>query len=364
MVIQMNTSQMRAWAECGERALRSNIREIKGRLGPAKLLGVVKADAYGHGAVWASGILIEEGAAYLAVATPEEAARLREAGISVPILVFGIAGAEGAEESARFGITLTVADIETAASYSSAAARLGKTIKCHLKLDTGMMRLGFRETDGAARALRLPGLDFEGVYTHFAVSDTPGGEGYTRAQLAEFLRRAAELEKISGKPFALRHAANSGAIAGYPESLLDMARPGIMLYGYPGLAPVMELKTRVAQIKTLNTGDSVSYGRRYTAEKRGRAAVIPVGYADGLPRALSGKFSVLINGKAAAQIGTICMDMCVVDVTDIPEARAGSAVTVFGGERGFTAEDLAQKCGTISYEILCGISARVPRVYV
>ncbi|MDR2615407.1 MAG: alanine racemase [Oscillospiraceae bacterium] len=364
----MNT--LRTWAECGEDALRSNIRAIRAKLGSSRLLGVVKANAYGHGAVRVSEILLSEGASGLATATPMEAIQLREAGITAPILVFGIAPAECAETLALQDVALTVADYESAASYSSVASKLGKTLTCHLKLDTGMGRLGFQTTSDAARALALPGLRFDGVFTHFAASDEPSGKEYTLAQLHRFNDMASKLERAAGKRFSLRHAANSGAVASCPESLLDMARPGIMLYGYPGnlgnfgLTPVMELKTRVAQVKTLSKGESVSYGRRYIAAGPIRVAVLPIGYADGLPRVLSGKLSVLINGRAAAQIGTICMDMCVVDVTDIPEARAGTVVTVFGKTPGFTAADLAAKCDTISYEILCGVSTRVPRVYV
>jgi alanine racemase len=361
---------MRTWAECSGAALRSNIRELRKRLGGAALVGVVKANAYGHGDIWASKILVEEGAAYLAVATAEEAIALRGAGISAPILIFGITPPELAPELINLGLTQTVADIETARAYSRAAQKIGKTLKCHLKLDTGMGRLGFQSAGDAMRVLTLPGLEFEGVYTHFAMSGESGGEAYTRGQLAKFNAIVPELERAAGRRFALRHAANSGAVACYPEAILDMARPGIMLYGYPdnvpglALTPVMELKTRVVQIKRLAAGDSVSYGRRYTAARPGRAAVLPIGYADGLPRALSNNMSVLINGKPARQIGTICMDMCVVDFTDIPEARAGDTATVFGREKGFTAEDMAAKLGTISYEVLCGVANRVPRLCI
>jgi alanine racemase len=368
---------MRTWAECSGAALRSNIRELRKRLGGAALVGVVKANAYGHGDIWASKILIEEGAAYLAVATAEEAIALRGAGISAPILIFGITPPELAPELIGLGLTQTVADIETAQAYSRAAQKFDKTLKCHLKLDTGMGRLGFQSAGDAhlnspeaVLALTLPGLEFEGVYTHFATSGERGGETYTRGQLAKFNAIVPELERAAGRRFALRHAANSGAVAGYPEAMLDMARPGIMLYGYPDnvpgltLTPVMELKTRIAQIKRLAAGDSVSYGRRYTAARPGRAAVLPIGYADGLPRALSDNMSVLINGKPARQIGTICMDMCIVDLTDIPEARAGDTATVFGREKGFTAEELAAKLGTISYELLCGVANRVPRLCI
>jgi alanine racemase len=358
---------MRAWAECSEASLRGNISAIRSLLGAVRLMGVVKANAYGHGANWVARILLDEGASYLAVATPDEALSLREAGIDAPILLFGAAPPEPAAELSRRDITLTVVDFDSAAAYSKVARGLTAPVKCHLKLDTGMGRLGFRSADDAARALTLPGLLYEGIYTHLAVSDTPDGGEYTRGQISELSAATTELERIAGQRFALRHAANSGAVGAYPESLFDIARPGIMLYGcsgHAGFVPVMELKTRIAQIKTLSVGDSVSYGRTFTASRPTRAAIIPVGYADGLPRALSNKMNMSVCGKPAPQIGTICMDMCVLDVTDIPEAQAGSVVTVFGREPEYTARDAAALCGTISYELLCGVSARVPRVYV
>jgi len=231
--------------------------------------------------------------------------------------------------------------------------------------------LGFTSTDDAITAAKLEGLFFEGVFSHFAVSDVSGGGEYTLAQLEKFKEMVSAIEQGSGRKIRYKHIANSGGFESFPESFLDMVRPGIVLYGYPasgkaepGIEPVMELKTRVVQIKLLNRGDSVSYGRRFIADKPTTVAVLPVGYADGLSRSLSGRLKVLINGKAAQQIGTICMDMCMIDVTDIPNVQTGDVVTIFGRTPGFTAQDMAELRGTIPYEVLCNVSSRVPRIWI
>jgi alanine racemase len=355
---------MRTWAEVSEGALVGNIAALRARLGGTRLMGVVKANAYGHGAVWTARILEREGAAYLAVATLDEAVQLREAGLALPILIFGVTPHEFTAELLHYNITQTVADFDAAKAYSDAAASLGKTLKCHIKLDTGMARLGFSDVSDICGALSLPALDFEGVFTHFAVSDTADGGEFTRRQFGAFrdlLRRA---ETLSGKAFRLRHCANSGATLNYPETYMDMARPGILLYGYPDLTPVMEVKSRVVSVRRLPTGETVSYGRKFTAGRDTLVAVLPVGYADGLRRTLSGGFEVLLNGRRAPQIGTICMDMCMVDVTNVPNIRVGDTATVFGRAPAMTARELADLSGTIPYEVLCAVSARVPRVYV
>ncbi|MDR0904789.1 MAG: alanine racemase [Oscillospiraceae bacterium] len=365
----MHIKQMRTWAEVSESALVSNINAIKARAGSAALMGVVKANAYGHGAVRAAKILAREGARYLAVAMLAEAIELREAGIDAPVLVLGVTPPDRlfVSDLLYYNVTPTVADAETAEAYSDIARNLGKTLRCHLKLDTGMGRLGFADVNAAVAAVRLPNLDVEGVFTHFAVSDAPDGAEFTRLQYERFSSAVAEIERGAGRKFALRHAANTGATLNYPEAHLDMVRPGIMLYGYPqstNLTPVMELKSRVSDVHSVRAGETVSYGRRFTATRPTKIAVLPVGYGDGLSRGLSGRFSVLLNGRAAPQVGTICMDMCMLDVTDIPGVKAGDVATVFGRESGFTAEDMANLRNTISYEVLCNIAHRVPRIYI
>lgn len=365
----MVIEQARTWAECSESALRGNIRTVRKLLGESKLLGVVKANAYGHGAVRVAEILAEEGALGLAVATLVEAIALRNGGIKLPILILGPTEPFFFDELMRYELTQTVVDYGYAERYSASAVKAGKTLRCHLKLETGMGRLGIAELGEAARALELQALEFEGAFSHFSVSDEPSEAEFTSAQLERFLSAVHMLERQSGVKFKLLHTSNSGGIQNFPESHLDMARPGIVLYGYPasgeisGITPVMELKTRIVQVKRISKGESVSYGRRYIANRDAVIAILPVGYADGLSRGLSGTMSVLIEGEKAPQIGTICMDMCMVDVTELPSVQAGSTATVFGRAAGFTAADMARLRGTIPYEVLCNVSDRVPRIW-
>ena len=344
-------------------------------------LGVVKADGYGHGAAEVSLALARAGAGYLAVACPAEALDLRESGETLPILILGAAHESFAPEMAENGVAMTVESREKAEAMS-ACLRPGQRLKVHLKLDTGMGRLGFAAGDAscaeaAAAVMKLENLDVEGVFTHFAVSDEPDtGTEYTREQFALFTRRVAEIEEKSGCRFALRHCANSGAVLHYREDGfgLDMVRPGLLTYGvYPdshtgGLAlrPAMAVRCRVSAVTHHKKGDTVSYGRTWTAERDCTLAVLPMGYADGLHRALSGKLEVLLHGRRVKQVGRICMDMCMVDVTDLPDVQSGDVATVLGedGDACITANELAQRAGTIPYEILCAISPRVPRVYV
>ena len=366
----MDIKQMRTWAEVSEAALMSNIDVVRAQLrDETSFLGVVKAGAYGHGAAWAARILVREGARYLAVAMLSEALELREAGVSAPILILGVTPPERlfVSDLLYYNLTQTVADLETAEAYSALAETFNKRLKCHLKIDTGMGRLGFKRISDAYDAAMLPSLDFEGVFTHFSVSDTEDGAEYTRGQLEKFTSFVDILEGMTHRTFALRHASNTGATLGYHETHLNMVRPGLMLYGYPsaaGLTPVMELKSRISQVKMLDVGDSVSYGRRFIAERPMTIAVMPCGYADGLSRSLAGELTVRLNGATVRQIGTICMDMCMLDVTDVPGVRAGDVATIFGREQGFTAEDLAAQRGSISYEVMCNVAGRVPRIYI
>lgn len=371
----MANEDKRTWAEIDLGRLYHNYREVR-RVLPegCRFAGLCKANAYGHGAVTIAKRLEEIGADYIAVSCYEEAAELRSAGLKMPILLLAPSPAFLAPDIARLDVQQAIGDIDCARGMSRSLAGTGLTLKCHIKLETGMGRTGFaveseREMAGVRELLTLPGLEPTGVFTHFAVSDEPE-ESFTLEQFARFTKAVDELENETGRSLGIRHCANSGAVVNFRETCLDMVRPGLLLYGlYPGaerggldLKPVMRLLTRVAEITEHHAGDTISYGRIFTCERDMRLAVIPVGYADGLHRSLSGKFDVLINGKRAHQVGRICMDMCMVDVTDMPEVKTGDIVTVFGDEPEAT--ELADIAGTISYELLCAISPRVPRVYI
>jgi alanine racemase len=365
---------MRCWAEISLDSFEHNYRSMRSRLPEGcRFLGVVKANAYGHGAVKVARRLESAGADYLAVAYIEEAIELREAGIKLPVLILGRTSPQYARDVIEYGLTQAVTDLPTAREYSQAAEEEGKRMLCHIKLDSGMGRLGFsavRDAGRAAEAASLKGLDVEGAFTHFAVSDE-GDEEYTRAQFGSFMTASDFIEKALGRPLKIRHCTNSGAMIKYPWTYCGMVRPGILLYGYYPCAdrgdidvrPCMCLRTRVVQVKEMKSGESVSYGRNWTAPRDSMVAVLSAGYADGLPRAASGKVDVLIRGKRAPLIGNICMDMVMADVTGIPECAPGDEVTVFGCDFEGSLDRLAEAAGTITYELLCSVSERVPRIY-
>ena len=376
----MDDKTKRTWAEISLDNLVHNMNTIRASL-PAgtKFLAVVKADAYGHGAVPAAARLEAAGADYFAAACLDEALELRAAGIALPILILGHTPAEYAPELIEHNITQAVGGPEAAEALSAAAAAHGGTLRVHVKVDTGMSRTGFQCTDtrfGAgvaeiAAACRLPHLEPEGIFTHFAVSDEPDDPAcvdYTHAQFRLFTDVTAALEK-EGIAFKLRHCANTGAVLNYTEmTALDMARPGILLYGYGDekrkldLRPCMRLVSRIAMTKTYPAGTRVSYGGTFVTERETRMGVLPVGYADGLHRCLSNRCAFATKDGPAPQRGRVCMDMCMLDLTDLPGVGAGDAVEVFG-ERS-RLEPLADAAGTITYELLCAVSKRVPRIYV
>ena len=375
----MRNLQKRTWAQISLRNIEHNYKTMKARLGiGTRFLGIVKADAYGHGAGRVAGLLEQLGCAYLGVACIDEALALREDGITLPILVMGYTSPQLTAELLDNDLTQTIYSADMADAYSKQAVLAGKLLKTHLKVDTGMGRLGF--TCGRGRdpeadmlcVLALPGLSYEGIYTHFAVSDVRG-DLFTNQQFDVFRDLVERLEDKSGRQFLIKHCANSGAMINCDWSYFDMVRPGLSLYGhYPGkdtggleLKPAMELKTRIAQVKDYNAGDTVSYGRTFTVTEKRRLAVITIGYADGLFRTLSGKVDVLVRGRRTRQVGRICMDMCMIDVSDIPDAEIGDVVTIFGrdGKAFISVEELAESAGTVSYELLCAVSPRVPRVY-
>ena len=368
----------RTWAEIDLDALAHNYRRARELTGPGvRYLGVVKADAYGHGAVQVAERLEELGTDYLAVSSLDEARELRHGGINAPILILGHTPPEMVPELIRYRITQAVSAQAKAEAYSAAATSCGGTLKVHIKVDTGMSRLGFLVRDGhfdggvaaIAASCALPGLEAEGIFTHFAVSDEDDSdsEGYTRDQFALFMRVLDALAE-KGRTFAIRHCANSGALARYPEMYLDMVRPGIALYGVGAdaqrldLRPVMTLKSSVSTIKIFDPGTDISYGRTYRTEGKARIGVLPIGYADGLFRGLSNRLSVVTDQGSAPVRGRICMDMTMVDLTGLPDVQVGSEVEIFG--RRQSVDRLAEILNTIPYELLCAVSKRVPRVYL
>ena len=373
-----DTILRRTWAEIDLDALAHNYRRARELTGSGvRYLGVVKADAYGHGAVQVAEHLEELGADYLAVSSLDEARELRHGGISASILILGHTPPEMVPELIRYHITQAVSAQAKAEEYSAAAAACGGTLKVHIKVDTGMSRLGFLvrgdHFEGGVAAIAascaLPGLEAEGIFTHFAVSDEDDAdcEAYTRDQFALFTRVLDALAE-RGRTFAIRHCANSGALARYPEMYLDMVRPGIALYGVGadaqrlGLLPVMTLKSSVSTIKIFDPDTDISYGRTYRTEGKARVGVLPIGYADGLFRGLSNRLSVVTEQGMAPIRGRICMDMTMVDLTGLPEVKVGSEVEIFG--RRQSVDHLAQILDTIPYELLCAVSKRVPRVYL
>ena len=370
---ELNELLKRTWVEVDLDAIEANYRAIRATLPQGcRFLGVVKANAYGHGAIPVARRLEKLGCDYLAVACFDEAAQLRQAGITLPILILGPSPAELAPELARLHLTQAVGDWGMAQALSRTLH--GETLTIHMKVETGMGRTGFTAGDAGSlvemqQTLSLPGLAVEGIFTHFAVSDE-FGDDFTVTQFNRFMSTIGALETATGHKFAIRHCANSGAVINYPWACLDMVRPGLALYGmYPAaergqltLRPAMALKSRVGIITTHQPGDTVSYGRTFTVERPSRFAVVLIGYADGLHRVLSGKMEVLIRGQRAPQRGRICMDMCMVDVTDLPEVRPGDEVTIFGEDMPI--ETLAEQAGTISYELCCAPAPRIPRVYL
>jgi alanine racemase len=374
----MKTTLRRTWAEINLDNLIYNYRTIRAALGEnVKFLGVVKADAYGHGAVQVARVLEEEGAEYLAVSNLDEARDLRNHGIVLPILLLGYTPTELTPLLIANRVTQAVYSEEAARGFSEAAKKCGGMLRVHIKLDTGMSRLGFQcdeahekaSMEAVERVCALPALDVEGAFMHFAVSDEDGAdnERYTRMQYERFSRAICALGE-KGVHFPICHCANSGAVLSYREYAMDMVRPGILLYGLTemsekmGLKPVMTLKTTIGSIKEMEAGTDISYGRTYETDSRRRIAVIPIGYADGFFRSLSNNYSVLTEYGKAPIRGRICMDMCMIDVTDLPDIKVGDEVEIFGEH--LSCDETAKAANTIPYELICAVSKRVPREYL
>ena len=364
-------------AEINLDAIAFNLRRIRELVGPdVKICPAVKADAYGHGAIPVSRTVLDAGAEMLSVAFVEEAVELREAGIQAPILLLGCAFPDQIPEIVEHDITSTVCDLDFARSLSREAQSAGKRAKVHIKVDTGMGRIGMHPRDVLEFALgvsELPGVEIEGIFTHFPCADVDD-LSFTRAQIEDF-HAISEAVRSAGVPVPIRHAANSGAIINLPESYFEMVRPGIMLYGlYEGafvgrkveLRQAMTLKTRIIFLKEMLPGETVSYGRTFRASRPTMVATLPIGYADGYNRLLSNKAHALVHGKRAPVIGRVCMDQTMLDVTGVPGVSAGDEVVLYGSQGGETIpiSEIAALQGTLTYEVACAVGKRVPRVYV
>ena len=372
----------RVWAEIDLEALRHNYTEIHKAIGSSRYMAVVKADAYGHGSGVVAPVLEAMGADWFGVASLEEALHLRQAGIRRPILIFGWTDPGCAGQLAESEITQTVYCREYAEDLAEEARLAGVTVDVHLKIDSGMGRLGFdprrqEELDHLLKAAREPRFRVTGIFTHFAVADEPDNADSVEFTREQFRRYSGACDFLAGAGISpgLRHCCNSAAGLLFPEMRLDMVRMGICTYGMEpsgqmagkaDLRPVMALKSVVSMVKEIRPGDTVSYGRIYTASSPRRIATIPVGYADGYLRALGGLADVLIRGRRAPVVGRVCMDQMMADVTDIPDVAMGDLVTLAGrdGEEQVTMEELAGLTGTIGYEKICGLTQRVARVYL
>ena len=366
------------WVEIDLSAIAHNTRQIQSLVGPnVRILASLKADAYGHGALKVARTVLQNGASMLGVATLSEATPLREAGIHAPILVFGYVPHWQMREAVRLHLTLTLYSIEAARALSRAAQALNETVKVHVKIDTGMGRLGMRAEQIADilellhEIKALPRLELEGIFTHFAMADTQD-QTHVRMQLTRFQHVLKYIDEEHMRP-SLVHAANSAASLSLPEAHFDMVRPGIALYGLDPSSdvplpaefrPALSFKTQVAQVKDVPAGECISYGCTHITDRQTRVAILPVGYADGFRRAPTHWGYVLVREQEAPLLGRVCMDQCIIDITHIPRVRVGDEVVLIGqqGTASLTAEQVAQRLGTINYEVVSEILARVPRV--
>lgn len=368
------------WAEIDLDALSRNLGEIRKKVGAERsIAAVVKANAYGHGLLPMIGTFKEHGIHQFAVATLNEALELRRAlGPQEHILVLGVLPPGTEERAVAADLQHTVASLEKAKAISEAAVKLGKTARLHIKLDTGMTRIGFLMTEEAVSEVLqirdLPGIQIEGIFTHFARADEADNR-WAKKQYERYVWFVHRLEE-NGLQIPVHHVSNSAAIMEMPETYNQMVRAGIILYGiYPSgemdpksldIRPVMSFKTRISHIKVLSEERQISYGGKYTAAAGDRIGTIAVGYADGFTRAQSGKAEVLLHGKRVRVIGNICMDQCMIDLNECPEAKVGDEVVLIGssGSECITADEVGARYGTIGYEVVCAVNRRVPRYYL
>lgn len=380
----MKSFLRRTWAKIDLDAIEHNYNEIRNHVSAnSEIMCVIKADGYGHGAVFLAREYERLGVKRFAVSNIEEAMQLREHGINSPILILGFTPADLARVLAENNISQAILSEEYAVELSQYAQKAGISVKIHIALDTGMSRIGFMyqniDRDSASisaieRVCKLPSLDSEGIFTHFFVSDEADEGREDTLHQYKCFDDAIEKLKARGIEFPLRHCANSGAIIDYPNTHINMVRAGIILYGLApsgkladklNLIPAMQLKSVIAQIKTVEPNTRVSYGGTFTTSRPTKIATVPIGYADGYTRALGNRARMIVNGKYAPIIGRVCMDQLMLDITDIDNVSTGDELTVIGtdGDCCVSAEEIAGLTNTINYEIICIIGKRVPRVY-
>lgn len=369
----------RVIAEIDLDAIASNIKNIRKITNKnAKIMAIVKADAYGHGAVEVAKVLLYNGADCLGVAILDEAIQLRKNNIHVPILILGYTPEAKMEDVVKYDVTQTVFSYETAYQLSLSAVKLNKTAKIHIKIDTGMGRIGFLPNETAIEEIMkiasLPNINIDGIYTHFSTADE-FDKSFTLKQLDVFKDTIKELEK-KGISIPIKHCANSAAIMDLENAFFNMVRPGIILYGmYPSnevkkeklhLTPAMSIKTHISYIKEVEEGTPIGYGRTFITKRKSKIATVPIGYADGFQRIMTKGGRVIVGNGYAPVVGRICMDQFMIDVTDIKEIKAGDEVIILGkkGENEIAAGEIAAIMGTISYEVVCMIGKRVPREYI
>ncbi len=366
------------WLEINLDAIAHNVRTIKEIVGRnTQIIAVVKANAYGHGAVEVSQVALENGVAILAVGVVEEGIILRKVGIKAPILICGLTLEDQLEPLLSYNLTPTICDLQILEALSKVAGENGKTVGIHIKIDTGMGRLGIsppKTLNFVKKISKMRNIKIEGIFTHLAATNEKDGI-YTKMQFDEYKKALLELEK-EGINIPLKHIANSAAILNSSSMYLDAVRPGIILYGlFPSpksertveLKPAAEFKTKIIFLKKVSPGKSIGYGRTYITTKPTKVATLPVGYADGYSRLLSNKGEVLVRGERAPIIGRICMDLCMIDVTHIPQVQIGDEVVLWGrqGSEIIWAEEIAGKIGSIVYEVICMVDKeRVPRVFI
>lgn len=367
------------YAEIDLDAIAYNMKNIKNLAKDKEVIAVVKADCYGHGALDVAPTLLENGASRLAVAVLTEGIELRNDNIKAPIMILGYTPSYLNEELIKYDLEQTVYDLDYAKELSKTALSLNKKAKIHIAIDTGMGRIGFLPTEKAiydiCKICSLEGLEVIGIFTHFSTSDEKDKE-YTNEQFEKFTDLLKKLSDLNIE-IPIKHVSNSGAIMDMPETYLDAVRAGIILYGYYpsnevkkenlSLKPALTLKATITRVQEMDAGMSISYGRTFKTERRSLIATIPIGYADGYSRLLAKNAKVIINGQFASIVGRICMDQCMIDITDINgDIKVGDEVIVLGEQDGlrFNADDFAEIMGTINYEILCMLKYRIPRVYV
>jgi len=363
------------------KAIAHNIQAIRKKVGgTVKIMAVIKADGYGHGATEVAKVALQSGANYLGVAIPEEGIELRLSGIKAPVLILGLTPPEKVQEVVKYNLTATLSTTELAEALSAEAQKLGQVAKVHIKIDTGMSRIGVPPEDAVnfvKQILQLKAIEIEGIFTHFSVSDSISNaedKTFTELQIDKFKQVVARLEE-NGIQIPVKHAANSAGVLNFPSSYFDMVRPGIIIYGLyyssgvavaENLQPAMTFKTAIIHLKTVAPETSISYGRTFTTEKESIIATLPVGYADGYNRLLSNKGEVLIKGTRAPIVGRVCMDMTMIDVSHVPEVKIGDEVVLFGkqGNAEIPMDEIADKTNTIVNEVACSIGKRVPRIYL